>query len=141
MKICITFLALTIPIFLFSQSISSQKIVSYAKFQDLKIIANDLDKKGFVVDSDDANLGAVKTEDSKNVSEVIYCEVVKENNVFSVVYQSPLYYEKMKSELINSNSEYIKKDNGISFYENGTYRVGINDSQKTIAIYTRIKKL
>lgn len=139
MKIYITFLAFTMPIFLFSQSISSEKLVSYAKFQNFKIIANDLDQKGFITSSDKTHLGAVKSEDSKNASEIIYCEIVSGNNTFSVVYQSPMYFEIMKSDLINSNSQYLKTENGITFYDKFNYRVGFNDLQKTIAIYTTLK--
>ena len=58
MKKCITFLILTIPVFVFCQSISADKLISYSKFQDLKIIANDLDRKGFITNFDNEHLGA-----------------------------------------------------------------------------------
>ena len=93
MKKLFNLLVLLFPLMIFCQSVSSEKLISYAKYQDLKIIANDLDQKGFIVKSEIPRAAAVKTEDSKNSSEVIYCEIVKHNNAFSVVYTSPLYYD------------------------------------------------
>ena len=139
MKKLFNLLVLLFPLMIFCQSVSSEKLISYAKYQDLKIIANDLDQKGFIVKSEIPRAAAVKTEDSKNSSEVIYCEIVKHNNAFSVVYTSPLYYDQVKMYLLGANSKLINVENGISFYENSSYRVGYNDSQKTIAIYTQLK--
>ena len=96
MKKYFSLLVVLLPIFSFCQSVTLDKLISYSKFQNLKIIANDLDQKGFITKIDDAQLGAVKTEDSKTASEVVQCIIVREHNNFSVVYQSPIYFSKIK---------------------------------------------
>ncbi len=67
-------------------------------------------------------------------------EIAKRNNVSErTIYRYKAYYDKIKKELINSKSKYLKTEAGITFYDNATYRTGFNDSQKTIAIYTKLK--
>ncbi len=132
-------LSLLVPVMALCQSVSKEKLISYGRFQNLKIIEKDLDSKGFITKIDKDMLGAVKTEDSQNVSEVISCQIIQKNNVFSVVYQSPIYFEKFKIEL-TSNLPFISEENGITFYEGGSYRVGINEANKIVAIYTKLNK-
>ena len=51
-----------------AQDISTDKLISYAKLQNLKIINADLEYKGFITKLEGNVLAAVKNKDSKIIS-------------------------------------------------------------------------
>ena len=139
MKNFICFSIVLLSNLLFSQSISFSKLVSYAKYQDLKIIKSDLDNKGFIVNNDSSRLGAVKTENAKTASEIISAQFVYKNNEFVAAYQSPIYFKTLERQFLEIQSKYLRTSQGISFYDCGTYIVGIKESEYIIGVYTIIK--
>lgn len=138
---CFTLSSLFYPLLFFSQSISSEKLITYARHQNLNIIEKDLDYKGFITKKDNVQLGAVKIDNTKIVVEVLFATISSNQNSFAVCYKSPLYYVEKKRSLLTSNFTFIKESNGTLIYDNpiANYRIDINDSEQTLCIYTEIK--
>lgn len=124
-----------------AQSISSEKLITYARHQNLNIIEKDLDYKGFVTKKDNVQLGAVKIDSAKIVVEVLFATINSNQNSFAVCYKSPLYYVDKKRSFLTSDVSFIKESNGTLIYDNpiANYRIGINDPEQTLCIYTEIK--
>ena len=72
---CFTLSSLFYPLLFFSQSISSEKLITYARHQNLNIIEKDLDYKGFITKKDNVQLGAVKIDNTKIVVEVLFATI------------------------------------------------------------------
>ena len=118
-----------------AQDISTDKLISYAKLQNLKIINADLENKGFITRLEGNELYAVKNKDSKIISDAIYATLT-----FSICNTS-FYFSKKKKEFLSKNLTFIElTEEGGMLYDNPTdkYRVIIVDKALMICLYTKL---
>lgn len=124
-----------------AQDISTDKLISYAKLQNLKIINADLENKGFITKLEGNVLAAVKNKDSKIISDAIYATF--NTSTFSICNTS-FYFSKKKKEFLSKNLTFIEltDTDGIlgMLYDNPTEKYGviIVDKALTICVYTKL---
>ena len=124
-----------------AQDISTDKLISYAKLQNLKIINADLENKGFITKLEGNVLAAVKNKDSKIISDAIYATF--NTSTFSICNTS-FYFSKKKKEFLSKNLIFIEltETGGIlgMLYDNPTdkYGVIIVDKALMICLYTKL---
>ena len=124
-----------------AQDISTDKLISYAKLQNLKIINADLENKGFITKLEGNVLAAVKNKDSKIISDAIYATF--NTSTFSICNTS-FYFSKKKKEFLSKNLTFIEltDTDGIlgMLYDNPTEKYGviIADKALTICVYTKL---
>jgi len=124
-----------------AQDISTDKLISYAKLQNLKIINADLEYKGFITKLEGNVLAAVKNKDSKIISDAIYATF--NTSTFSICNTS-FYFSKKKKEFLSKNLTFIEltETGGIlgMLYDNPTEKYGviIADKALTICVYTKL---
>ena len=121
-----------------AQDISTDKLISYAKLQNLKIINADLENKGFITRLEGNELYAVKNKDSKIISDAIYATF--NTSTFSICNTS-FYFSKKKKEFLSKNLTFIElTEEGGMLYDNPTdkYRVIIVDKALMICVYTKL---
>ena len=126
-----------------AQDISTDKLISYAKLQNLKIINADLEYKGFITKLEGNVLAAVKNKDSKIISDSIYATLIYDTSTFSICNTS-FYFSKKKKEFLSKNLTFIEltDTDGIlgMLYDNPTEKYGviIADKALTICVYTKL---
>lgn len=126
-----------------AQDISTDKLISYAKLQNLKIINADLEYKGFITRLEGNELYAVKNKDSKIISDSIYATLIYDTSTFSICNTS-FYFSKKKKEFLSKNLTFIEltETGGIlgMLYDNPTdkYGVIIVDKALMICLYTKL---
>ena len=124
-----------------AQDISTDKLISYAKLQNLKIINADLENKGFITRLEGNELYAVKNKDSKIISDAIYATF--NTSTFSICNTS-FYFSKKKKEFLSKNLTFIEltDTDGIlgMLYDNPTEKYGviIVDKALMICLYTKL---
>ena len=124
-----------------AQDISTDKLISYAKLQNLKIINADLEYKGFITKLEGNVLAAVKNKDSKIISDAIYATF--NTSTFSICNTS-FYFSKKKKEFLSKNLTFIELTeaggNLGMLYDNPTdkYGVIIVDKALMICLYTKL---
>ena len=124
-----------------AQDISTDKLISYAKLQNLKIINADLENKGFITKLEGNVLAAVKNKDSKIISDAIYATF--NTSTFSICNTS-FYFSKKKKEFLSKNLTFIEltDTDGIlgMLYDNPTEKYGviIVDKALMICLYTKL---
>jgi hypothetical protein len=124
-----------------AQDISTDKLISYAKLQNLKIINADLEYKGFITKLEGNVLAAVKNKDSKIISDAIYATF--NTSTFSICNTS-FYFSKKKKEFLSKNLTFIEltDTDGIlgMLYDNPTEKYGviIVDKALMICLYTKL---
>ena len=124
-----------------AQDISTDKLISYAKLQNLKIINADLEYKGFITKLEGNVLAAVKNKDSKIISDAIYATF--NTSTFSICNTS-FYFSKKKKEFLSKNLIFIEltETGGIlgMLYDNPTEKYGviIVDKALMICLYTKL---
>ena len=124
-----------------AQDISTDKLISYAKLQNLKIINADLENKGFITKLEGNVLAAVKNKDSKIISDAIYATF--NTSTFSICNTS-FYFSKKKKEFLSKNLTFIEltDTDGIlgMLYDNPTEKYGviIVDKVLMICLYTKL---
>ena len=124
-----------------AQDISTDKLISYAKLQNLKIINADLEYKGFITKLEGNVLAAVKNKDSKIISDAIYATF--NTSTFSICNTS-FYFSKKKKEFLSKNLTFIEltDTDGIlgMLYDNPTEKYGviIVDKSLMICLYTKL---
>ena len=124
-----------------AQDISTDKLISYSKLQNLKIINADLEYKGFITKLEGNVLAAVKNKDSKIISDAIYATF--NTSTFSICNTS-FYFSKKKKEFLSKNLTFIEltDTDGIlgMLYDNPTEKYGviIVDKALMICLYTKL---
>ena len=124
-----------------AQDISTDKLISYAKLQNLKIINADLEYKGFITKLEGNVLAAVKNKDSKIISDAIFATF--NTSTFSICNTS-FYFSKKKKEFLSKNLTFIEltDTDGIlgMIYDNPTEKYGviIVDKALMICLYTKL---
>ena len=124
-----------------AQDISTDKLISYAKLQNLKIINADLEYKGFITKLEGNVLAAVKNKDSKIISDAIYATF--NTSTFSICNTS-FSFSKKKKEFLSKNLTFIEltDTDGIlgMLYDNPTEKYGviIVDKALMICLYTKL---
>lgn len=134
------FLSIILSNYVSSQSIPSELLVSYARFQNIKIIKSDLDYKGFITKLGDNNqLVGLKSYDSENASEVIYATFNYKNATFTVCNTS-MYFNEKKNYFLSKNLifRYKDKQTGTLVYDHPSekYNVGIQEEEMIVCIFT-----
>ena len=134
------FLSIILSNYVSSQSISAELLVSYARFQNIKIIKSDLDYKGFITKLGDNNqLVGLKSYDSEQASEVIYATFNYEKATFTVCNTS-MYFNEKKNYFLSKNLifRYKDKQTGTLVYDHPSekYNVGILEEEMIVCIFT-----
>jgi DNA polymerase III delta subunit len=127
--------------FVNSQSISVGRVYSFLKTQDQKAIVKELVSNGFSFSEKTTDYGISTKIYSKTGSYGKEGFTIGFNNdLFLILYHpAPSYYSSLKEKVLTSDFVYAYKNGNAKYYENGSMRIGINDTQGNVSFYVKFR--
>lgn len=142
MKKIITFLAIFLcTTSIFGQSVSASNILNFLNIQNTTTIGNELKKIGFTFKGKSQFDGFTEFSYQKNGNYGLEkINIGYNDELFSVVYKtSQDAFNAYKTKLLTNDFQHAYNFKNTKYYENGTVRIGINETSHIISCFVKLK--
>jgi len=123
-----------------AQSISASKIMKYIENQKQTEIAKELLSMGFVYDGKETNNNMTMYSYSKKANNGLEKLTIGYNDELFIVHYKPTtneIYSSIKEKMLTSDFGYSYSYKTTKYYENGSMRIGVNDTSKSISFFAK----